>query len=80
MLLRILDGGHSGFADLALRFIAWRWGVVPDTQRVFWYRRSLFGKPFVRLFHSALRSPSEWTAAERELFGSFVSSQNQCPY
>jgi hypothetical protein len=42
------------------------------------YRPELFGRPFSAALDVAMRGPSEWTAAERELFAAFVSSLNQC--
>jgi len=44
------------------------------------YRPELFGRPFSSALDAAMRGPSEWTAAERELFAAFVSSINQCPF
>jgi len=44
------------------------------------YRPELFGRPFSAALDAAMRGPSEWTAAERELFAAFVSSLNQCPF
>ena len=42
------------------------------------YRPELFGRPFSAALEVAMRGPSEWSAAERELFAAFVSSLNQC--
>jgi hypothetical protein len=44
------------------------------------YRPELFGRPFSAALDVAMRGPSEWSAAERELFAAFVSSLNQCPF
>jgi hypothetical protein len=44
------------------------------------YRPELFGRPFSAALDIAMRGPSDWTAAERELFAAFVSSLNQCPF
>jgi hypothetical protein len=44
------------------------------------YRPELFGRPYSDALDEAMRGPSEWTAAERELFAAFVSSLNQCPF
>lgn len=44
------------------------------------YRPELFGRPFSAALDEAMRGPSEWSAAERELFAAFVSSLNQCPF
>jgi hypothetical protein len=42
------------------------------------YRPELFGRPFSAALDLAMRGPSDWSAAERELFAAFVSSLNQC--
>jgi hypothetical protein len=42
------------------------------------YRPELFGRPFSAALDVVMRGPSEWSAAERELFAAFVSSLNQC--
>jgi hypothetical protein len=44
------------------------------------YRPELFGEPYSNALDAAMRGPSDWTAAERELFAAFVSSLNQCPF
>jgi hypothetical protein len=44
------------------------------------YRPEIFGRPYSAALDVAMRGPSEWTAAERELFAAFVSSLNQCPF
>jgi hypothetical protein len=44
------------------------------------YRPDLFGRPFSAALDAAMRGPSDWSPAERELFAAFVSSLNQCPF
>jgi hypothetical protein len=44
------------------------------------YRPELFGRPYSAGLDAAMRGPSDWSAAERELFAGFVSSLNQCPF
>jgi hypothetical protein len=44
------------------------------------YRPELFGRPFSDALDVAMRGPSDWSPAERELFAAFVSSLNQCPF
>ena len=44
------------------------------------YRPELFGRPYSATLDAAMRGPSVWNAAERELFAGFVSSLNQCPF
>jgi len=44
------------------------------------YRPELFGRPFSAALDTAMRGPSDWTPAERELFAGFVSSLNRCHF
>jgi hypothetical protein len=44
------------------------------------YRPELFGRPYSAALDAAMRGPSDWSPAERELFAAFVSSLNQCPF
>lgn len=55
-------------------------GYVSDISFALRYRPELFGEPFSELLQEVMRGPSEWTAAERELFAAFVSAENQCPF
>jgi hypothetical protein len=80
MRLANVESGHSLPQRAVLALIRHRWGGVPDTQKTFWYRRRLFGRPITRLVHTVTRGPSPWSPGERELFAAFVSSLNQCPF
>lgn len=51
-----------------------------DVVRTIVYRSDLFGRPFSDSLQALMRGPSEWIVGERELFGAFVSAQNQCPF
>ena len=53
---------------------------VSDVIRTLVYRPKFFGKPYSGLVQSALRGPSFWTVAERELFAGWVSARNQCAF
>ncbi len=55
-------------------------GADLDVVRTMAYRSDFFGKPFSHALQDVMRGPSEWSAGERELFATFVSSQNQCPF
>ncbi len=44
------------------------------------YRPEIFGRPFSKTLDTAMRGPSDWSPAERELFAAYVSSLNQCPF
>ena len=55
-------------------------GYVSDISLALRYRTELFGRPFSELLQEVMKGPSAWTEAERELFATFVSAQNQCPF
>ena len=55
-------------------------GYVSDISLALRYRSELFGEPFSELLQAVMKGPSEWTEAERELFATFVSLRNQCPF
>jgi hypothetical protein len=55
-------------------------GYASDIGQALQYRPDLFGGPFGELLQGVMRGPSEWSAAERELFAAFVSSRRQCPF
>ena len=51
-----------------------------DVVRAHVYGADLFGRAFAGCLQEAMRGPSEWSVGERELFATFVSAQNQCPF
>jgi hypothetical protein len=53
---------------------------VPDVLRTLTYRPELYGKAYNNWIHTILRGPSDWSVGERELFATFVSHRNQCPF
>ncbi len=83
MRLHILEKGHR----LPQKMLLWLIPILardpsqpPDIMRATLYRSDFFGKPFCHLFHDALRGPSSWSIAERELFGAFISQLNACRF
>lgn len=83
MALRLqkLRNGHGWMQKIQLALMPRVLRVpVPDVIRTILYRPQLFGKPFSGLVQSALRGPSFWTVAERELFAGWVSARNQCAF
>jgi len=81
MRLRVLDGGHRLRQRIALTMIRLASRTAPDpVAKVSLYRPELFGSRWLQLVESAMRGPSEWSEAERELLGAFVSRLNRCPF
>lgn len=81
MRLAVLDHGHKPKQRLALRLMRLIGRTEPDpVAKTSLYRPELFGRPWLRFASSAMRGPSDWSAAERELLGAFVSRLNACPF
>jgi hypothetical protein len=81
MRLAAVDNGHTGESKAVLDRIREQRGMEPvGVLKTLWYRPELFGRPYSEALDAAMRGPSDWSAAERELFAAFVSSLNQCPF
>jgi hypothetical protein len=82
MRLDVVDHGHAEAEAAILREIAEARGVstASGVLKTLYYRPELFGRPFSEALDLAMRGPSDWSTAERELFAGFVSSLNQCPF
>jgi len=81
MRLRILDNGHGlgTKAVFAVIRIASRQPVL-DVVKLVRYRPDFYGRPMSNLTHEAMRGPSCWSVAERELMAAFVAQINQCEF
>ncbi len=53
---------------------------APDLMYILFYRPEFFGFPAGVLSDAILRSESEWTVGERELFAAHVSRKNECRF
>lgn len=80
MRLKQVERGQRLLERLKLQAIRLWVGVVPDVNRMLYYRPEFFGRHFLAAAQEAMRAPSEWIPVERELFGAFVSKLNQCPF
>jgi uncharacterized peroxidase-related enzyme len=79
MRLAILDTGHSLRMKILFAFIrAVTRLPVPDAVKLHCYRPDFFGTPMRLLEQEALRGPSTWSVADRELMGACVSQVNEC--
>jgi len=81
MRLRILDSGHSFGTKALFAFIQMvsRQPVL-DVVKVVSYRSDFYGKPMSRMTQEAMRGPSAWSVADRELMAAFIASTNQCEF
>jgi AhpD family alkylhydroperoxidase len=81
MRLRILDNGH-GFGTkmlFALIRTASRQPVL-DVVKLVKYRPDFYGDPMSKVTHEAMRGPSSWSVADRELMAAFIAKTNQCEF
>jgi len=81
MRLAILDSGHS-FGTKALFAIIRTVSRQPvlDVIKLVKYRADFYGGPMQRVTHDAMRGPSAWSVADRELMAAFVAKTNQCEF
>lgn len=80
MRLKILKHGHRFLQKVQMFFISRMMGYTPGPIAVLSYRRNFFGKYYNPWLDKALRGAKHWSVGEIELFGAFVSKQNQCQY
>lgn len=81
MRLEILDNGHSfgTKALLALIRTVSRQPVL-DVVKLVKYRPDFYGAPMQRVTQEAMRGPSGWSVADRELMAAIVAKTNQCEF
>jgi uncharacterized peroxidase-related enzyme len=79
MRLSILDNGH-GFGTKALFALIRAVSRQPvlDVIKLVKYRPDFYGAPMQKVTHEAMRGPSEWSVADRELMAAFVAETNRC--
>lgn len=53
---------------------------LPDAARVAFYHKGFVGSPLGTWTQEAMRGPSAWSVAERELMGAMVAKWNSCPF
>jgi uncharacterized peroxidase-related enzyme len=81
MRLAILDSGH-GFGTKALFALIRTVSRKPvlDVIKLVKYRADFFGEPMGRVTHEAMRGPSAWPVADRELMAAVVAQANECTF
>ncbi|MFD6388482.1 carboxymuconolactone decarboxylase family protein [Nocardia sp. NPDC060259] len=77
MRLQILDRGYRPGTRLLFALVRLFSGYPPpDAAKFLFYRPEFYGAQAKRFTHEAMRGPSEWTIADRELMAAFVSTVN----
>ncbi|HEY4027519.1 MAG TPA: carboxymuconolactone decarboxylase family protein [Candidatus Dormibacteraeota bacterium] len=78
MRLEILNSGYSLGTRLLFAFIrAVSRHPVPDAARLVFYRPDFYGARMKEITHEAMRGPSAWSVADRELMAALVSKANE---
>jgi len=81
MRLAILDSGQSFWAKLLFAFIRLvSRQPVPDVLKLNYYRPDFYGTPMREIAQEAMRGPSAWSVADRELMAAIVSKMNECEF
>jgi uncharacterized peroxidase-related enzyme len=81
MRLGILNDGYGFGTKLLFSLIRlFSRQQVPDAARLTFYRPDFYGSHSKALTHEAMRGPSGWPVAERELMAAYVSKVNDCPF
>ncbi len=81
MRLAVLDNGHTlGKKALFVMIRLMTRVPVPDVVKTLMYRPDFFGAPMGTVFQAAMRGPSEWAVAEREMMASYISKVNECEF
>ena len=81
MRLRVLDEGQSLGTRALFAFIRMvSRQPVRDVVRLVSYRPEFYGKPMSRITQEAMRGPSSWSVADRELMAAFVARTIHCEF
>ena len=81
MRLDILNRGYRPGTKLLFALIRLFSGhAMPDAAKLTFYRPDFYGGPAKEFTHEAMRGPSAWSVADRELMAAFVSKVNESAF
>jgi uncharacterized peroxidase-related enzyme len=81
MRLPEVERGDSLRNRALIRIISMALGArLPDAARVAFYHKDFVGPVLGAWTQDAMRGPSEWSVAERELMAAMVAKWNSCPF
>jgi uncharacterized peroxidase-related enzyme len=81
MRLPEVERGDGLRSRLLIRVISVALGArLPDAARVAFYHKGFVGTALGAWTQAAMRGPSEWSVAERELMAAMVAKWNSCPF
>ncbi len=53
---------------------------LPDAAKLVFYRPEFYGTPMKKFTQRAMRGPSAWSIADRELMAAYISKLNECTF
>ncbi len=81
MRLEILNSGYGPGTKLLFAVIGlFSRQPVPDAARLVFYRPGFYGAQAKKFTHEAMRGPSAWSVADRELMAAYVSTVNESAF
>lgn len=81
MQLEILNSGYRFGTKVLFAIIhAVSRHPLPDAAKLTFYRPDFYGGPMKELTHEAMRGPSSWSVADRELMAAYISKINECAF
>ena len=81
MRLDVLNRGYRPGTKVLFAVIRLSSGhPVPDAARLVFYRPDFYGTLAKRFTHEAMRGPSAWSVADRELMAAYVSQVNDSAF
>ncbi|HEX6448924.1 MAG TPA: carboxymuconolactone decarboxylase family protein [Trebonia sp.] len=81
MRLDILNRGYSpGTKALFALIKMFSGNAVPDAAKLVFYRPGFYGTRAKQFTHEAMRGPSAWSVADRELMAAYVSKINETAF
>jgi uncharacterized peroxidase-related enzyme len=81
MRLEILNRGYAPGTKVLFALIRVFSGhPPPDAAKLVFYRPAFYGAQAKNFTHEAMRGPSAWSVADRELMAAFVSKVNQSAF
>jgi uncharacterized peroxidase-related enzyme len=81
MRLDVLNSGYSPGTKLLFALIKlFSRQPVPDAAKLVFYRPGFYGRLAKEFTHEAMRGPSAWSVADRELMAAYVSQVNESAF
>jgi len=81
MRLEILNSGYRPGTKLLFALIRlFSRQPVPDAAKLVFYRPDFYGARAKKFTHEAMRGPSAWSVADRELMAAYVSTVNESAF